>query len=71
MVDYRKLNESLDKALLEEKKRSFDLGIPWVYGDKSGKLLIEEYKNGAKKVFKKDGDNLILIEIIPGKAGLS
>lgn len=71
MIDYKRLNEALDKALIEEKKKSFELGIPWVYGDKSGELLIEEYKNGAKKIYKKDGDNLILIEIIPGKVGFN
>ena len=71
MIDYKKLNEALDKAIIEEKRKSFELGIPWVYGDKTGTLIIEEYKNGAKKIYRKDGDNLVLIEVQPGSEELN
>ena len=71
MLDYKTINSAIEKAIQLEKQKNFDLGIPWVYGDSTGTLIIEEYKNGAKKIYEKNGDELKLIKIEPGKEGIS
>ena len=71
VLDYKAINIAIDKAIQLEKQKSFDLGIPWVYGDITGTLIIEEYKNGGKKIYEKKGDELKLIRIEPGKVGLN
>ncbi|AGK96961.1 hypothetical protein [Clostridium pasteurianum] len=71
MLDYKAMNTIIEEAIENEKKKSFDLGIPWTYGDSTGTLIIEEYKNGAKKIYKKFGDELKLIKVEPGKEGVN
>ena len=71
MLDYKVVNIAIDKAIQLEKQKSFDFGIPWVYGDSTGTLIIEEYKNGAKQIYEKNGDALKLIKTEPGIEGLN
>lgn len=67
MLDYKKMNELLEKGLEEEKFKNFELGLPWVYGDDEGKYIIEEFKNGSKRIYRKEDRKLLRTE--SGKEG--
>lgn len=52
------------KLVEEEKLKKFELGIPFVYGDKEGKYLFKEYKTGFVEIFRIDNVDIVLIKIV-------
>jgi len=66
MLDLILLQKLSEAAGIEEKERTFEQGLPWIYKGEEPGTIIYEYKNGSKFLYDVIEHKLELRKIYPG-----